>query len=81
MFEVIKGKSMNSNSCSVRADGKTTKFTDFITVGMSAGQATMMANADPITIAIAIEMLKEQFDIQIAGCTASERTKIMEVLQ
>lgn len=81
MLEVIKGGSNNPNSCAVRVDGITTKFTDFVSVGMSKGKATMTNNADPLTIAIAIAMLTEEFNIQFAACPIEQQNLIKEALQ
>lgn len=82
MFEVLNGKATRTGHCSVNADNKTTKFNDFVMVGMSDdGSVKMMANADPITLALAIELITAQFKKQFSDATPEQQKLIMEAVQ
>jgi lipoate-protein ligase B len=82
MFEVINGKSTKTGHCSVNADNVTTKFNDFVMVGMSDdGSVKMMANADPITLAVAIELITAQFKKQFSDATPEQQKLILEAVQ
>lgn len=48
-------------SCTVKMDGKTRIFKDFVVVGIEGEKISIAHNADAITLGIAVQVVKDHF--------------------
>lgn len=67
--------------CTVVMDGNVYSSDEFVAIlAKEDGNHSMFYRTDPLTLGIAIKMLTERFDAEMATCTEEERREICEVL-